>query len=85
MRGKYHPIFKNIINAIRDSSKAHLMGNELVRVAFKQCQKETPIKRQMRLALFGFLRFCAQKQKFESTWLPSAATDKDLVNTKIRL
>ena len=39
----------------------------------------------MRLALFGFLRFCVQEQQFESTWLPPAVTDKDLVTTKKRI
>ena len=36
----------------------------------------------MRLAQYGFLRFCLAEIQFESTWLPPAATDKDLVTIK---
>ena len=39
----------------------------------------------MRLALYGFLRFCVEKLQFESTWLPPVVTDKDLVTTKKRI
>jgi len=39
----------------------------------------------MLLALFGFLRFCVQGQQFESTWLPPAVTNKDLITTKKRI
>ena len=81
-RSKYHPVFKNVLNATRKSSKAPLNGEQLCKVALKQWQQGTPIRRHMRLALFGFLRFCVQKQQFESTWLPPAVTDKDLVTTK---
>ena len=36
----------------------------------------------MRLALFGYLRFCVQEKQFESIWLPPAVRDKDLITTK---
>ena len=39
----------------------------------------------MRLAPYGFLRFFVAEIRFESTWLPPAATDKDLVTTKKRI
>ena len=79
---KYYPVFKNVIKATRKSSKAPLNGQELCEVALKQWQQGTQIRRHMRLALFGFLRLCVQEQQFESTWLPPALTDKDLVTTK---
>ena len=84
-RSKYHPVFKNVLNATRKSSKAPLNGEELCKVALKQWQQGTPIRRHMRLALFGFLRFCVQEQQFESTWLPPDVTDKDLVTTKKKI
>ena len=84
-RSKYHPIFKNVIKATRNTSQAPLNGPALCKVALKQWQQGTPIRRHMRLALFGFLRFCVQEQQFESTWLPQAVTDKDLVTTKKRV
>ena len=39
----------------------------------------------MRLAQYGFLRFCLAEIQFESTWLSPAAKDKDLVTTKKRI
>ena len=39
----------------------------------------------MRLAQYGFLRFFVAEIRFESTWLPLAAIDKDLVTTKKRI
>ena len=39
----------------------------------------------MRLAQYGFLRFFVAEIRFESTWLPPAATDKDLVTNKKRI
>tara|TARA_Y100001968_G_scaffold171818_1_gene157181 strand:- start:1007 stop:1276 length:270 start_codon:yes stop_codon:yes gene_type:complete len=56
-RSKYHPAFKNVSNATSESSKVPLNGPELCMVALKQWQRGTPIRRHMRLALFGFLRF----------------------------
>ncbi len=84
-RSKYHHVFKNLINATRKGSKAPLNVPELCKVALKQWQQGTPIRRHMRLALFGFLRFCVQEQQLESTWLPPPVTDKDIVNTKKRI
>jgi len=84
-RSKYHPVFKNVIKATRNTSKAPLNGPALCKVVLKQWQQGTPIRRHMRLALFGFLRFCVQEQQFESTWLPPDVTDKDLVTTKKKI
>ena len=81
-RSKYHPVFKNVIDATRKKSRAPLNGVSLCKVALKQWQQGTPQRRHMRLALYGLLRFCVQEQQFESTCLPPAVTDKDLVTTK---
>ena len=84
-RSKYHPVFKNLINATRKSSRAPLNGPALCKVALKQWQQGKPIKRHMPLALIGFPRFCVQEQQLEFTWLPPAVTDKYLVITKKRI
>ena len=84
-RSKYHPVFKNVIKATRKSSKIPLNGPELCKVALKQWQQGTPIRQHMLLALYGFLRFCVQEQQFESTWLPPAIINKDLVTNKKKL
>ena len=84
-RSKYDPVFKNVIKAMKSKNLMPLNGPSLCKVALKQWRQGTPIRRHMRLALFGFLRFCVQSQQFESTWLPPAVTDKDLVVTKKRV
>ena len=84
-RSKYDPVFKNLIKATKNKTKAPINGPSLCMVALKQWKEGTPIRRHMRLALFGFLRFCVQEQQFESTWLPPVVTDKDLITTKKRI
>ena len=60
-------------------------GAALCKVALKQWQEGTSIRRHMRLARYGFLRFCVADLQFESTWLPPTVTDKDFVTTKKRI
>jgi len=84
-RSKYDPVFKNVLKATGKGSRTPLNGPALCKVALNQWQQGTPQRRHMRLALFGFLRFCVQEKQFESTWLPPAVTDKDLVTTKKRI
>ena len=39
----------------------------------------------MRLALYGFLRYCVEEQNFESIWMPPAVTSKDAVEEVKRI
>ena len=57
-------------------------GSALVKVTLKQWQQGTGIRRHIRLALYGSLRFCVAEHQFESIWLPPSVTDKDFVTTK---
>ena len=41
-RSKYHPVFKNVIEATRKKSRAPLNGVSLCKVALKQWQQGTP-------------------------------------------
>ena len=82
---KYHPVLTNVIKAMKNESRAPINGAALCKVALKQWQEGTVIRRHMRLGLYGFLRFCVAELQFESTWLPPAVTDKDLVTTKKRI
>ena len=70
---------------MKSKSRAPINGSALCKVALKQWQQGTTIRRHMRLALYGFLRFCVAKLQFESTWLPPVVTDKDLVIAKKRI
>ena len=67
---------------MKSKSKTLINANNLCLVALKQCQKWTINKSHMRLALYGFLRLLVVELQFESTWLPSAVTDKNLLTTK---
>ena len=67
---------------MKSKSREPINGSALCKVALKQWQEGTAIKRHMRLALYGFLPFCVVEPQFESTWFPPAVTDRDLVTTK---
>ena len=84
-RSKYDPVLTKVIKAFKNKSKAPLNGPSLCKVVLKQWKEGTTQRRHMRLALYGLLKFLVQEQKFESTWLPPAVTDKDLVTTKKRI
>ena len=84
-RSKYDPVFKNVIKATKNKLEAPINGPALCKIALKQWQQGTQIRRHMRLALYGLLRYLVQEEKFESIWLPPAITDKDLVSTKKRI
>ncbi len=79
---KYHPDLTNVIKAMKSKSIALINGSALYKVALKQWQQGTGIRRHISQALYGFLRFCMAELQFESTWLPPAVTDKDLIITK---
>ncbi len=83
-KSKYDPVFQIALKALK-SSKSPKDGPALSKIALKKWKAGTPMHRHMRLALYGFLRFCVQEQKFESIWLPPAVTDKDVVTTKKRI
>ena len=79
---KYHPVLTNVTEAMKNKSRPPINGSALCKVALKQWQEGTAARRHMRLAQYGFLRFCVAELQFESTWLPPALTDKDSVTTK---
>jgi len=81
-RSKYDPILTNVIKAMKSKSKALINANNLCLVALKQCQKWTTNRRHMRLVLYGFLRLLVVELQFESIWLLSAVTDKNLLTNK---
>lgn len=61
-------------------SKKAKDGKSLCKAALKRWEQGSTIHRHMRLALYGFLRFCVEDQNFESIWLPPAVTKKDAVS-----
>ena len=60
-------------------------GKSLCKTALKRWEQGTTQHRHMRLALYGFLRFCVEEMEFESKWLPPAVTDQDQVRTEKRI
>ena len=60
-------------------------GKSLCKAALKRWEQGTTQHRHMRLALYGFLRFCVEEMEFESKWLPPAVTDQDQVRTEKRI
>ena len=66
-------------------AKKHTNSKSLCKAALKRWDQGTTQHRHMRLALYGFLRFCVEEQNFESTWMPPAVTAKDAVKKVKRI
>tara|TARA_E500000331_G_scaffold21531_1_gene18862 strand:+ start:215 stop:1456 length:1242 start_codon:yes stop_codon:yes gene_type:complete len=81
---KYLPVLTLALKALNSGRKPQ-SGAALAKVALKKWETGTTMRRHMRLALYSFLRFCVEDQKFESIWLPPATTTKDLVTKKKRI
>ena len=60
-------------------ARKHSNSKTLCKAALKRWEQGTTQHRHMRLALYGFLRYCVQDLEFESVWFPPAVTDKDAV------
>jgi len=66
-------------------AKRYSNSKALCKAALKRWEQGTTQHRHMRLALYGFLRYCVEEQNFESTWLPPAVTSKDAVEEVKRI
>jgi len=64
---------------VEQLAKKYSNSKSLCKAALKRWEQGTTQHRHMRLALYGFLRYCVEEQNFESIWLPPAVTDKDAV------
>jgi hypothetical protein len=60
-------------------ARKHKNSKDLCKAALKRWEQGTTQHRHMRLALYGFLRYCVEEQNFESIWWPPKVTDKDAV------
>mgnify|MGYP003145967434 FL=1 len=74
--GKKIPCSPPIVEQL---AKKHKNSKSLCKAALKRWEQGTTQHRHMRLALYGFLRYCVEERNFESIWLPPAVTDKDAV------
>ena len=66
-------------------AKKHTNSKSLCKAALKRWNQGTTQHRHMRLALYGFLRYCVEEQNFELTWMPPAVTAKDAVEKVKRI
>ena len=66
-------------------AKRYSNGKALCKAALKRWEQGTTQHRHMRLALYGFLRYCVEEQNFESIWMPPAVTAKDAVEEVKRI
>ncbi len=81
---KYQPVLNNVIGLIA-KSRPPKNGPALCEKALSEWDKGTSQRRHMRLALYGLLNFCVQRQDFQSTWLPPSMTDNEVVSIKKRV
>ena len=81
---KYQPVLNNVI-ALITKSRPPKNGPALCEKALSQWDKGTSQRRHMRLALYGLLNFCVQRQDFQSTQLPPSMTDNEVVSIKKRV
>ena len=70
---------------IEKLAKKNKSGKLLCKAALKRWDQGTTQHRHMRLALYGFLRYCVEERNFESIWLPPAVTSKDAVEEVKRI
>ena len=70
---------------IEKLAKKNKSGKLLCKAALKRWEQGTTQHRHMRLALYGFLRYCVEERNFESIWLPPAVTSKDAVEEVKRI
>ena len=66
-------------------AKKYSNSKVLCKAALKRWEQGTTQHRHMRLALYGFLRYCVEEQNFESIWRPPAVTSKDAVEEVKRI
>ena len=80
---KYLPVLKEMLHAL-NSRRPPADGIKLCDLALKKWKKGTSQRRHMRLAIYGLLNFCVQRQDFPSVWLPPAMSDDEVVTTTKR-
>ncbi|WP_232197265.1 integrase [Synechococcus sp. CB0205] len=80
-RAKYTPVFEAAFKALA-SKKAPTNGTDLCDMALAQWAPGTRQRQIMRQSLSGFLRYCVERRKFKSCWLPPSSVDGEYVNEK---
>ena len=80
-RAKYTPVFEAAFKALA-SKKAPTNGTDLCDMALAAWAPGTRQRQIMRQSLSGFLRYCVERRKFKSCWLPPSSVDGEYVNEK---